>query len=205
MRSEGTTRTIFGARRRPSLKRAAIYSEACRLKTTRRLKIQLRSLVNDFALRAVEVNASWAKLGDGTGGIRSALLSIQRAACAIYDRGIARCLQLSAASQGIGRSLLEKGGIEAGRFVVKYLGEIFPPWRWYEKQDAIKNAQKQLNFKPILPDFYNIMLESATGTTRGATACCSSIPSYAATLPRGYRTRAIQTARRSSWQSTAST
>jgi hypothetical protein len=38
-------------------------------------------------------------------------------------------------------------------------GELYPAWRWCEKQDAIEDALKALELKPALPDFYNILLE----------------------------------------------
>ena len=46
-----------------------------------------------------------------------------------------------------------------GELVTEYLGELYPAWRWFEKQIAIKKAQKRLHVRPELPDFYNIMLE----------------------------------------------
>eukprot|EP00924_Labyrinthula_sp_SR-Ha-C_P016133 snap_masked-scaffold_4-processed-gene-20.15-mRNA-1 protein AED:0.44 eAED:0.45 QI:0/-1/0/1/-1/1/1/0/957 len=61
--------------------------------------------------------------------------------------------------KGVGIRCIKEEGIQCGVFVTKYLGELFPAWRWFEKQDAIKNAQKKIGFKPILPDFYNILLE----------------------------------------------
>lgn len=61
--------------------------------------------------------------------------------------------------KGVGVQCIKDGGLPSGTFVTEYLGELFAPWRWFEKQDAIKNAQKKCRFKPILPDFYNIMME----------------------------------------------
>ncbi|GBG33499.1 Histone-lysine N-methyltransferase ATXR3 [Hondaea fermentalgiana] len=61
--------------------------------------------------------------------------------------------------KGVGVQCTERNGLRSGTFVTEYLGELFAPWRWFEKQDAIKNAQKKCRFKPILPDFYNIMME----------------------------------------------
>jgi hypothetical protein len=43
---------------------------------------------------------------------------------------------------------------------VRYVsGEVFPPWRWFEKQDAIKVMEKKLGLKDKVPDFFNIVLE----------------------------------------------
>ena len=47
------------------------------------------------------------------------------------------------------------GGLPKGTFVEEYLGEIYTPWRWFERQDAIK----KLNPDSGLPDFYNIQIE----------------------------------------------
>ena len=48
-----------------------------------------------------------------------------------------------------------RGGLEAGDFVVEFIGEVYPPWRWFEKQDGIRNIQK----KESVAEFYNIYLE----------------------------------------------
>ncbi len=46
-------------------------------------------------------------------------------------------------------------GLPAGTFVAEYLGELYSPWRWFEKQDALKKRNPHMG----LPDFYNITLE----------------------------------------------
>jgi len=69
--------------------------------------------------------------------------------------------------KGAGVRCIKPSGIPAGTFVTRYLGELYSPWRWFEKQDAIKNAQKNLAFKPSLPDFYNIMVERHLDDTEG--------------------------------------
>ena len=48
-----------------------------------------------------------------------------------------------------GQGLLcnRKEGIKAGTFVERYLGELFSPWRWFEKTDAVKVVQKKLGMK----------------------------------------------------------
>ena len=43
----------------------------------------------------------------------------------------------------------------AGTYVQDYLGELYTPWRWYERQDAIKKREPG----KALPDFFNITLE----------------------------------------------
>ncbi|KAL5976100.1 hypothetical protein ACLOJK_020430 [Asimina triloba] len=42
-------------------------------------------------------------------------------------------------------------------FVVEFLGEVYPAWKWFEKQDGIRSLQK--DEKDAAPEFYNIYLE----------------------------------------------
>ncbi|KDD72435.1 hypothetical protein H632_c3349p0, partial [Helicosporidium sp. ATCC 50920] len=56
--------------------------------------------------------------------------------------------------KGVGLVCTRPGGLAAGTFVQEYLGEVHPPWRWFEIQDAVKKVTGS-----ELPDFYNIMLE----------------------------------------------
>jgi hypothetical protein len=52
-----------------------------------------------------------------------------------------------------------ENGIPANDLIAEYFGEIYTPWRWFEKQDLVKKYAKEKNKKDELPDFYNIMLE----------------------------------------------
>lgn len=58
-------------------------------------------------------------------------------------------------SKGVGIFCKKKEGIKKNELISIYLGEIYPPWYWYEKQDLIKKNKLDKE----LPDFYNIMLE----------------------------------------------
>lgn len=57
--------------------------------------------------------------------------------------------------KGVGVVCVREGGIPAGTYVQDYLGELYTPWRWYERQDAIKKREPG----KALPDFFNITLE----------------------------------------------
>jgi len=57
--------------------------------------------------------------------------------------------------KGIGIFCTKKEGIKQNELIAPYLGEIYSPYLWYEKQDLIKAKKLDKN----LPDFYNIMLE----------------------------------------------
>jgi len=61
----------------------------------------------------------------------------------------------TAYSKGMGIFCKKKEGIKSNELINTYLGEIYPPWYWFEKQDLIKKHKLDKE----LPDFYNIMLE----------------------------------------------
>lgn len=65
--------------------------------------------------------------------------------------------------KGVGVVCLRKGGLPAGTFIETYCGAIYTPWRWFEKQDAVKKADPNMD----LPDFYNIVLERPGRDPRG--------------------------------------
>jgi len=75
------------------------------------------------------------------------------------ERAVRRGMVFKIHPKGVGVRCIKPEGAVAGTYVQEYLGELYAPWRWYERQDAVKHAQKKLSFKPALPDFYNIMLE----------------------------------------------
>jgi hypothetical protein len=68
---------------------------------------------------------------------------------------IAKSQSSTSYSKGIGIFCRKKEGIKKNELISIYLGEIYPPWYWYEKQDLIKKNKLDKE----LPDFYNIMLE----------------------------------------------
>ena len=57
--------------------------------------------------------------------------------------------------KGVGVICKAQEGIEPETFVTEYYGELYPPWRWFEKQDAIKKCNPGM----ALPEFYNITIE----------------------------------------------
>ena len=69
--------------------------------------------------------------------------------------------------KGHGAVVLKKEGIAANTLVTQYRGEIYPPWRWGEKMDAIEEVQEKFGLRPVLPDFYNMVLERPRIDPRG--------------------------------------
>ena len=43
-------------------------------------------------------------------------------------------------------------------YIFLYLGEVYPPWRWFEKCDRTKAIEQKLANEHKVPDFYNITL-----------------------------------------------
>lgn len=60
-----------------------------------------------------------------------------------------------------------RAGIQPNEYITQYLGELVPPWRWFEKQEAVEKAQQHYNKKPTLPDFYNMLMERHRDDSRG--------------------------------------
>ncbi|GAB4859487.1 hypothetical protein Ancab_010954 [Ancistrocladus abbreviatus] len=67
--------------------------------------------------------------------------------------------------KGLGVVCNKEGGFGEDDFVVEFLGEVYPAWKWYEKQDGIRSLQK--NHKDPAPEFYNINLERPKGDADG--------------------------------------
>ncbi|TQD70291.1 hypothetical protein C1H46_044168 [Malus baccata] len=67
--------------------------------------------------------------------------------------------------KGLGVVCNKEGGFGEEDFVVEFLGEVYPVWKWFEKQDGIRSLQK--NNKDPAPEFYNIYLERPKGDADG--------------------------------------
>nr|XP_017257593.1 PREDICTED: histone-lysine N-methyltransferase ATXR3 isoform X3 [Daucus carota subsp. sativus] len=67
--------------------------------------------------------------------------------------------------KGLGVVCNKQGGFVEDDFVVEFLGEVYPAWKWFEKQDGIRSLQK--NSKEPAPEFYNIYLERPKGDADG--------------------------------------
>eukprot|EP00257_Ricinus_communis_P014901 XP_015572695.1 LOW QUALITY PROTEIN: histone-lysine N-methyltransferase ATXR3 [Ricinus communis] len=67
--------------------------------------------------------------------------------------------------KGLGVVCNKEGGFAEDDFVVEFLGEVYPAWKWFEKQDGIRSLQK--DSKDPAPEFYNIYLERPKGDADG--------------------------------------
>ncbi|ERN12742.1 histone-lysine N-methyltransferase ATXR3 [Amborella trichopoda] len=67
--------------------------------------------------------------------------------------------------KGLGVVCNKEEGFGEDDFVVEFLGEVYPAWKWFEKQDGIRSLQK--NNEDPAPEFYNIYLERPKGDRDG--------------------------------------
>ncbi|EXC23165.1 putative histone-lysine N-methyltransferase [Morus notabilis] len=67
--------------------------------------------------------------------------------------------------KGLGVVCNKEEGFAEDDFVVEFLGEVYPVWKWFEKQDGIRSLQKNNN--DPAPEFYNIYLERPKGDADG--------------------------------------
>ncbi|KAG5020992.1 hypothetical protein JHK87_016847 [Glycine soja] len=67
--------------------------------------------------------------------------------------------------KGLGVVCNKEEGFGEDDFVVEFLGEVYPVWKWFEKQDGIRSLQKNSN--DPAPEFYNIYLERPKGDAYG--------------------------------------
>jgi hypothetical protein len=67
--------------------------------------------------------------------------------------------------KGLGVVCNKEDGFGNDDFVVEFLGEVYPSWKWFEKQDGIRSLQE--DSKEPAPEFYNIYLERPKGDADG--------------------------------------
>lgn len=58
-------------------------------------------------------------------------------------------------------------GFAEHELVTQFLGDVYPAWRWCERQDAIRIHQPSPPGQPCAADFYNIVLERHRNDARG--------------------------------------
>jgi len=69
--------------------------------------------------------------------------------------------------KGHGAVVTDTAGIKEGSLVTYYRGEVYPSWRWSEKQEAVEKTQERCGMQPELPEFYNMALERPKSDPRG--------------------------------------
>lgn len=69
--------------------------------------------------------------------------------------------------KGTGVVVTAASGVPPHELVAEYIGELYSPFRWLERQDAVAAAQREFGMPPALPDFYNIVLERPSTDAKG--------------------------------------
>jgi len=59
--------------------------------------------------------------------------------------------------KGDGVICIRPEGIPANTFVIEFFGEVYPPYRWYEKEDRIRWVEKSCDIQDL--NFHNVNLE----------------------------------------------
>eukprot|EP00854_Cymbomonas_tetramitiformis_P013943 gene13943-16482_t len=62
-------------------------------------------------------------------------------------------------AKGVGLICNAAAGFEKDQYLGEYLGEVYPPWRWCEREAAGLAVKKEVNAKSNIPIFYNMLLE----------------------------------------------
>ena len=134
----------------------------------------------------MQVNASYGPMTPDCAATQSLALAAEDCAEKMARRGGARATASAKAlwrlaaearsapemfavhRKGFGVVCKDPAGVKAGDLVVDFLGEMYPPWAWMAKQDAIKTAQKLRGMKECgPPEFYNMQLERPPGDAEG--------------------------------------
>ena len=70
-------------------------------------------------------------------------------------------------SKGLGTVCIAPTGLQKGQFVQRYLGTLYPFWRWFEREENLKVLRTKLNSKESQPNFYNMLLEKKPKDAQG--------------------------------------
>ena len=72
-----------------------------------------------------------------------------------------------ARSKGLGLVCVRPGGIPAGAYLGAYCGELYPGWRWFEKEVAAQAVRRDVRRDDEVPVFYNAVVEREPTDPRG--------------------------------------
>jgi len=75
--------------------------------------------------------------------------------------------EFKAKSKGVGLVVIRDGGIPAGEYLGAYCGELYPAWRWFEKEAAAQAVRRDVKRDDEVPTFYNAAVERELRDPRG--------------------------------------
>ena len=95
--------------------------------------------------------------------------------------------EIRAFCKGIGVLCICEEGIKKGDLIGEYIGEVYPPWRWFEKEATKKRVKERVNLRTDeLPEFYNMILERPSrgyNLSSPSSLISPSLPSSSSTSP----------------------
>ena len=75
--------------------------------------------------------------------------------------------EFKAKSKGVGLVVIRDGGIPRGEYLGAYCGELYPAWRWFEKEAAAQAVRRDVKRDDEVPTFYNAAVERDLHDPRG--------------------------------------
>ena len=98
---------------------------------------------------------------------RSTDASAKRGAAAARTAKTKDPRRVVARSKGLGLVCVRPGGIPAGAYLGAYCGELYPGWRWFEKEVAAQAVRRDVRRDDEVPVFYNAVVEREPTDPRG--------------------------------------
>ena len=75
--------------------------------------------------------------------------------------------EYKAKSKGVGLVVIKPEGIKKGKYLGAYCGELYPAWRWFEKEAAAQAVRRDVRRDDEVPTFYNAAVERDRADPRG--------------------------------------
>ena len=92
---------------------------------------------------------------------------MHKAAAALMRMCAKDPIQFQARSKGVGLICVRPDGIPAGTYLGPYCGEVYPGWRWFEKEVAEQAVRRDVRDDAGVPIFYNAAVERDGSDPRG--------------------------------------
>ena len=130
-------------------------TRAMRLLASKKVSLQDRGLKQAVAEAATSVD--------------KALLESYKKCAQIITKTLAsdKKNQLASKGKGVGLICVRPGGIPKGSYLGAYCGEVYPGWRWFEKETAAQQVRRDVRRDDEVPVFYNAVVERSTDDPRG--------------------------------------
>ena len=121
-------------------------------------------------MRMMAVNGEESSLAGAAKAVHDRLGAegwMKRAASSLLKMCAKDPKEFRAKSKGVGLVCIRKDGIPAGEYLGPYCGELYPGWRWFEKEVAAQKVRRDVRAKDAVPTFYNAAVERERTDPRG--------------------------------------